>query len=170
MIFFLYQNASTSGNQEASPQGLISSIKYIQGKVYRESGFCDEFKVTQFGQKMQQKLIFLFPFICYIYFMQKRTLGTKNALQRHYSERKTCFRPAAVLQSIARYVLCILQRFSYKKVGKCNAKNLLKTYYKKFQKFEKQFILSHRPFFLNVTRDIQFSTYLCATKRTIFFW
>ena len=60
--------------------------------------------------------------------MQKRTLGTKNALQRHYSERKTCFRPAAVLESIARYVLYILQRFSYKKVRKCNAKNLLKTY------------------------------------------
>ena len=32
--------------------------------------------------------------------------------------------------------------------------------YKKFQKFEKEFILSHRPFFLNVTRDIQFSTYV----------
>ena len=32
--------------------------------------------------------------------------------------------------------------------------------FKKFQKFEKKLILSHPAFFLSVTRDIQFSTYV----------
>ena len=162
LISDLYQNAS------------ILEPKYISGKLYWESGVCDEFKVTQFGQKMQQKLIFLFPFICYIYFMQKRTLGTKNALQRHYSERKTCFRPAAVLYSLLLDMLFVSSKdLDIKKwenaIRRTCWKHITYKNFKKFQKFEKKFNLSHRPFFLNVTRYIQSSTYV-QQNELFFFW
>ena len=42
------------------------------------SGVCDEFKVTQFGQKMQQKLIFLFLLSVTYILCKKGPLGQKT--------------------------------------------------------------------------------------------